>query len=65
MNKALKIGLIIGGVGVSGVAIYFIYKAIRKAIDKGNAGDTDENTISAEEDCLLYTSDAAHDGRDV
>jgi hypothetical protein len=44
MNKGLKWALIIGGVGVTGVAGYFIYK---KFIKKDDALDTDNgNTLS-------------------
>lgn len=50
MNKALKWTLIIGGVGVTGVVIYFVYKGIKKALDKGNAGDSENKESYANDE---------------
>jgi hypothetical protein len=55
MNKALKIALIVGGVGVTGLVGYLIYKAIKKKTDKGNAGDT-ESKERFEEDSKVKTT---------
>ena len=56
MNKALKIALIVGGVGVTGLVGYLIYKAIKKKTDKGNAGDT-ESKERFEDDSKVQTTE--------
>lgn len=57
MTKGLKWALIIGGVGVSGVALYFLYKkVIKPRLDKGNAGDT-ENKQSYQSDEQVKTNE--------
>lgn len=49
MSKALKIGLIVAGIGVTGLVAYYVIKAIRKRNDSGNAGD-EENKESYDTD---------------
>lgn len=49
MSKAIKIGLIVAGIGVTGLVAYYVVKAIRKRADRGNAGD-EENKESYDTD---------------
>jgi hypothetical protein len=63
MNKALKIALIVGGVGVTGLVGYLIYKAIIKKTDKGNAGDT-ESKESFENDAQVTSTQYNQVARD-
>lgn len=57
MSKGLKWALIIGGVGVSGVALYFLWKkVIKPKIDKGSTGDS-ENKESYQNDEQVKSND--------
>jgi len=60
MSKVLKIGLIVAGIGVTGLVAYYVIKAIRKRNDGGDAGDEEnKESYDTDEEVKQVTSNLA------